>query len=81
MNLDEMMTAFRECFKGYGEETFTHPEGAKWIYALACPRKTKDDDSLSGFHYELIARGAGGGEEYYVELHFELYKHQHCDPH
>ena len=79
MNFDEMMTAFRECFKGYGEETFTHPEGAKWIYALSCPRKTKDDDSLSGFHYELIARGAGGGEEYYVELHFELYKHQHCN--
>ena len=79
MEFNEMKVCFEKCFAQYGNDDFSPPNEEKWIYAVVSPKRAKEDDALKGFHYELIARGAGAGEEYYVELHFELYKHQYSE--
>ncbi len=77
MEFNEMKECFKRCFAQYGNDDFSSPNDAKWIYAVVRPELAEKDEALKGFHYELIARGAGAGEEYYVELHFEMYKHQY----
>lgn len=79
MEFCEMKECFKKCFAQYTDNDFSPPNEAKWIYALANPNMAKNDDALRGFHYELIARGTGAGEEYHIELHFELYKHQYSE--
>lgn len=77
MEFNEMKECFKKCFAQYDNEDFSPPNEAKWVYAVVSPKMAKEDDALKGFHYELIARGSGAGEEYHIELHFELYKHQY----
>lgn len=77
MEFCEMKECFKGCFAQYDKDDFFSPNDAKWIYAVVNPKMAKEDDALRGFHYELITRGTGAGEEYYIELHFELYKHQY----
>lgn len=72
---NELTEAFRNCFKQYAENDFRSPNDSKWIYAVVEPQQC----GLSGFHYELIASGSGAGEEYHVELHFELARNQRPD--
>lgn len=72
---NEMAAAFRNCFEQYAENDFRSPKDSKWIYAVVEPQQS----DLSGFHYELIASGSGAGEEYHVELHFELARSQWPD--
>lgn len=75
MEFNEMRDCFKKCFAQYDNEAFFQPNDAKWIYAVVEPQQS----DLSGFHYELIARGSGAGEEYHVELHFELVRNQRPD--
>ena len=79
MEFNEMKECFKRCFAQYDNDDFSPPNEAKWIYAVVSPKRAKEDDALRGFHYELIARGSGAGEEYHIELHFELYKHQYSE--
>ena len=79
MEFNEMKNCFKKCFAQYRDDDFSPPNDEKWVYAVVSPKMAKEDDALKGFHYELVARGSGAGEEYYVELHFELYKHQYSD--
>ena len=79
MEFNEMKECFKKCFAQYGNDDFSPPNDAKWIYAVVSPELAEKDEVLKGFHYELIARGSGVGEECYVELHFELYKHQYSE--
>ena len=79
IEFDKMMEHFKECFPQYDENDFRHHDGEKWIYAVANRDAVKANPVLTGFHYELVASGSGAGEEYHVELHFELYKNQRSD--
>ena len=79
MEFNEMKECFKRCFAQYDNDDFSSPNEAKWIYAVVSPKMAKEDEALRAFHHELIARGTGAGEEYHVELHFELYKHQYSE--
>lgn len=77
MNRKQLFDEFKKCFPGYDEkQDFKYDDKGAWIFALADRDAVVDDKTRESFHYELIPRGR---DEYYIELHFELYKYQWPD--
>lgn len=77
MDCKQLFDEFKKCFTGYDEKRdFKYDEKGTWIFAVAVRDAVVDDKTREGFHYELISRGR---DEFYVELHFELYKYQWID--
>ena len=76
MDRGKLFEAFKQCFIGYKESDFRTGEDGSWIFAVADRNAVAIDKDRDGFHYELILRGS---DEFYVELHFELYKYQWPD--
>ena len=77
MKHEQLFNDFKKCFPGYDEKRdFKHDDKNAWIFAVADRKAVIDDKNREGFHYELISRG---GDEFYIELHFELYKYQWPD--
>ena len=77
MNREQLFGEFKKCFPDYDEKRdFKYDEKGSWIFAVADRDAVVDDKTREGFHYELIARGR---DEFYIELHFELYKYQWQD--
>lgn len=73
MDRKELFESFKKCFPGYDEaHGFKVGEDDSWIFAVV----DSQDNDREGFHYELVARGS---YEFYIELHFELYKYQWPD--
>ena len=77
MNREQLFGEFKKCFPDYDEKRdFKYDEKGSWIFAVADRDAVVDDKAREGFHYELISRGRN---EFYIELHFELYKYQWPD--
>ena len=77
MDRKELFESFKKRFPGYDEEhDFKVGEDGSWIFAVIDRETVAIDKDREGFHYELVLRGS---DEFYVELHFELYKYQWPD--
>lgn len=80
MDFDTIKSAFVKYFKarGYTENDFCNLDGShgRWVFAICSREKNEPSkETWRNVHYELIAHG----EEFFVELHFELYKNQLCE--